>query len=275
MIENKLKQGNITMHTFKFNDFQTSRTYTPEGFLKVSGRAAKTGIQEYFAHELGLTDRPHDAVVRVMRFEGEVFSQDSLDSYIGVDITIEHPDTFVNSETFKSESVGLVTKAVRDGDFVLVDMIVKDQSAIDAIHSGKVELSAGYQCHYEPAPEGSSYDFIQRDIKVNHLALTDKARGGSQVRLADSHALVVDTQAKRKFIDSNLWRVSIGELSKYELNEKADALFCPRQQYDSARSMQTVDAQGKQKFIDANRWKLTTGEMTMNDLQSRAAQLYG
>ncbi|HIH0917196.1 TPA: DUF2213 domain-containing protein [Vibrio cholerae] len=262
----------MNRHTF---DFKTSREYTPEGFLKVSGRAAKTGIQEYYAHELGLNDRPHDAVVRVMRFENEVFSQSALDSYIGCDITIEHPETFVNAQNFKSESVGLITSAKRDGDFVLVDMIVKDQSAIDAIHSGKVELSAGYQCRYEPAPQGASYDFIQRDIKVNHLAITDKARGGSQVRLNDSHALVIDTQAKRKFIDSNLWRVSIGELSKYELNEKADALFCPRQQYDNYRSMQTVDRVAKQKFIDSNKWKLTTGEMTMNDLQSRAAQLYG
>ncbi|ENM3737165.1 DUF2213 domain-containing protein [Vibrio cholerae] len=258
------------MHTFKFNDFKTSRTYTAEGFLKVSGRAAKTGIQEYFAHELGLTDREPNAIVKVMRFADDVFAQDSLNSYVGCDLTIEHPDTFVNAQNFKSESVGLVTKAVRNGDFVKVDMIVKDQSAIDAIHSGKVELSAGYECRYEPAPEGSGYDFIQRDIKVNHLAITDSARAGSQVRLADSDALVVDTQAKRKFIDSNLWRVSVGEMTRYELGEKADALFNPR-----ARSMQTVDAQGKQKFIDANRWKLTTGEMTMAGLQAKASQLFG
>lgn len=263
------------MHTFKFNDFQTSRQYTPEGFLKVSGRAAKTGIQEYLACELGLTDRPHDAVVRVMRFADDVFKQSALDSYVGADITIEHPDTFVSSETFKNSSVGLVTAAARDGDFVKVDMIVKSQDAIDAVHSGKVELSAGYECRYEPAPEGSGYDFVQRDIRVNHLAITDKARGGSQVRLADSHALVIDTQAKRKFIDSNLWRVSVGEMTRYELNQKADALFNPRAQYDSARSMQAVDTQAKQKFIDANRWKLTTGEMTMASLQARASQLFG
>ncbi|ENY3828437.1 DUF2213 domain-containing protein [Vibrio cholerae] len=257
----------MNRHTF---DFKTSREYTPEGFLKVSGRAAKTGIQEYYAHELELTDREPNAVVRVMRFEGEVFSQDSLDSYIGVDITIEHPDTFVNSETFKSESVGLVTAARRDGDFVLVDMIVKSQDAIDAVHAGKVELSAGYQCHYEPAPQGASYDFIQRNIRINHLAITDSARAGSQVRLADSHALVVDTSAKRKYLDSNQWRVATGEMTRYELNQKADALFNPR-----ARSMQTVDRAAKQKFIDANRWKLTTGEMTMAGLQARASQLFG
>ncbi|ENH9244463.1 DUF2213 domain-containing protein [Vibrio cholerae] len=258
------------MHTFKFNDFQTSRTYTDEGFLKVSGRAAKTGIQEYYAHELGLNDRPHDAVVRVMRFPAEVFKQSALDSYVGADITIEHPETFVSSETFKNSSVGLVTAAKRDGDFVLVDMIVKDQSAIDAIHSGKVELSAGYECSYGPAPEGSSYDFVQRNIRINHLAITNSARGGSQVRLADSHALVVDTSARRKFIDSNLWRVSVGELTRHELGEKADALFNP-----CARSMQAVDTQAKQKFIDANRWKLTTGEMTMAGLQAKASQLFG
>ena len=262
----------MNRHTF---DFQTSRTYTAEGFLKVSGRAAKTGIQEYYAHELGLTDRAPNAVVRVMRFADDVFKQSAIGSFIGADITIEHPGEFVNSQNFKSESVGLVTKAVRDGDFVLVDMIVKDQSAINAIHSGKVELSAGYECHYEQAPQGASYDFVQRDIRVNHLALVDRARSGAQVRLADSHALVVDTSAKQRFIDSNKWRVSLGELSQYELNQKADALFCPRQQYDNARSMQTVDAQAKQRFIDANRWRLTTGEMTMSSLQARASELYG
>jgi len=262
----------MNRHTF---DFQSARTYTEEGFLKVQGRAAKTGIQEYFARELGLTDREPNAVVRVMRFADDVFKQSALDSYIGCDVTIEHPETFVNSQNFKSSSVGLVTAAARDGDFVLVDMIVKDQSAIDAIHSGKVELSAGYECRYEPAPEGSSYDFVQRDIRVNHLAITNSARGGSQVRLADSHALVIDTSAKRKYLDSNQWRVALGEMSRYELNEKADALFCPRQQYDSARSMQTVDAQGKQKFIDSNKWKVTTGEMTMAGLQARAAKLFG
>lgn len=251
-------------------DFQTSREYTPEGFLKVSGRAAKTGIQEYYAHELGLNDRPHDAVVRVMRFADDVFKQAALDSYIGCDVTIEHPETFVSSETFKNSSVGLVTKAVRDGDFVKVDMIVKDQSAIDAIHSGKVELSAGYSCHYEAAPQSASHDFIQRDIKVNHLAITDKARGGSQVRLNDSDMLTVDTSARRKFIDSNLWRVSVGELTRHELGEKADALFNPR-----ARSMQAADRAAKQKFIDSNKWKITTGEMTMAGLQARASQLFG
>ncbi|MGQ7018643.1 DUF2213 domain-containing protein [Vibrio cholerae] len=212
----------MNRHTF---DFKTSREYTPEGFLKISGRAAKTGIQEYYAHELELTDREPNAVVRVMRFSDDVFSKSALNSYIGCDVTVEHPETFVNSQNFKSSSVGLVTAASRDGDFVKVDMIVKDQSAIDAIHSGKVELSAGYSCHYETAPQGASYDFIQRDIAVNHLAITNSARGGSQVRLNDSDVLAVDTSARRKFIDSNLWRVSVGEMTRYELGEKADALF--------------------------------------------------
>ncbi|EGR1910220.1 DUF2213 domain-containing protein [Vibrio cholerae] len=256
-------------------DFQTSREYTAEGFLKVSGRAAKTGIQEYYAHELELTDREPNAVVRVMRFADDVFSKSALNSYIGCDVTVEHPETFVNSQNFKSSSVGLVTAAARDGDFVKVDMIVKSQDAIDAVHSGKVELSAGYECRYEPAPEGSSYDFVQRDIRVNHLAITDKARGGSQVRLADSDALVVDTSAKRKYLDSNQWRVALGEMSRYELNQKADLLFNPQHQYNDARSMQAIDNEQKRKFIDANKWKITTGEMTMNGLQARASQLFG
>ncbi|MDE1348850.1 DUF2213 domain-containing protein [Vibrio aestuarianus] len=54
----------MNRHTF---DFKTSREYTEEGFLKVSGRAAKTGIQEYYAHELSVK-------VEFNRYDSETYS---------------------------------------------------------------------------------------------------------------------------------------------------------------------------------------------------------
>ena len=167
----------------------THREYTDEGFLRVPGRAARTGVQEYVARELGLTDRAPDDIVKVMRPPEEVFASDSLASFAGADITVEHPNKMVDAYSFKSVSVGTVAgNATRDGDFVVVDMIIKDADGIKTAEAGKVQLSVGYTAQYDSnVPDGAGYEFIQRDIRVNHIALVDRARAGAQARLFDSH----------------------------------------------------------------------------------------
>lgn len=165
---------------------QSKRIYTDEGFLRVPGRVARTGTQEYLARELGLTDRAPNDIIKVHRPEESVFDADSLASYDGADVTIEHPSGLVNAETYKHVSVGTVRGAgTRDGDFVTAELIIKDAAGVKAVESGKVQLSAGYTAIYDEAPEGSPYDFIQRDIKINHVALVDTARAGAQARLFD------------------------------------------------------------------------------------------
>lgn len=56
------------------------------------------------------------------------------------------------------------------------------------IENGKKELSLGYRCSYEYNPgvwNGQKYDYIQRDLKGNHLALVEKGRMGADVRVMD------------------------------------------------------------------------------------------
>lgn len=165
---------------------QSKRIYTDEGFLRVPGRVARTGTQEYLARELGLTDRAPNDIIKVYRPEGSVFDADSLASYDGADVTIEHPSGLVNAETYRHVSVGTVRGAgTRDGDFVTAELIIKDAAGVKAVESGKVQLSAGYTAIYDEAPEGEPYDFIQREIRINHVALVDTARAGAQARLFD------------------------------------------------------------------------------------------
>ena len=165
----------------------TKREYTDEGFLRVPGYVAKTGIQEYTASELSLDGDPN-RIVRVMRPADEVFNSDSLDSYMSVDVTLGHPIELVSSETYKKDTVGTVTgSATKDGDFVVADLIIKDQDAIKQVQAGTVQLSAGYTTNYDDAvPEGADYEFIQRDIKINHVALVSRARAGAQARIFDN-----------------------------------------------------------------------------------------
>ena len=168
----------------------SKREYTDEGFLKVPGRVARTGIQDYLASELGLDGDPN-RIVKVFRPADEVFNQDSLNSYQAVDVTNDHPPTLVDSKNFKAVTVGVVMGVgVQDGDFVQADLIIKDAETIKLIESGKAQLSAGYTAEYSKesgiTDEGVKYEFVQRDIKINHVAVVDSARAGSMARIFDN-----------------------------------------------------------------------------------------
>ncbi|MGL4679290.1 MAG: DUF2213 domain-containing protein [Plesiomonas shigelloides] len=167
----------------------TSREYTPEGFLRVPGHVARPGIQQYLARELGLDGDPN-RIIKVYRPPEEVFNAKSLASYKAVDITDEHPAGLVTADNYRVVSKGVVTDGgVQDGDFVRCDLIVKDKTAIQAIESGKCELSAGYTAKYDFTPgvtsDGEAYDAVQRDIRINHVAIVPRARAGRQARVFD------------------------------------------------------------------------------------------
>lgn len=184
----------------------TKRTYTDEGFLVVPGRVARSGIQQYLASELGLMDRDPNELINVYRPSDEVFNIDSLASYEASDVTLEHPSEMVNAINYNSTSVGVVHGvAVKDDDFVLANLIIKSKDAVEAVESGKVQLSAGYTALYDNSPgmteDGQSYEFVQRDIKINHIAICNRARAGAQARLYDN--LGVPTMIK-VMLDSGL-----------------------------------------------------------------------
>lgn len=183
-------QITVTHNDRKSFALNSQRVYTDEGFLRVPGKAARTGIQEYLAWELGLKDREPNDIIRVYRPPEEVFNDESLLTYLGADVTNDHPSAMVNPSTYRNSSVGVVTSAGRqDGDFVVVDMVIKDKDAIKAVEYGKCELSAGYTSLYDDTPgctpEGEPYDFRQTQIKINHVAIVDRARAGAMARIFD------------------------------------------------------------------------------------------
>lgn len=168
----------------------TSREYTDEGFLRVPGNVARTGIQDYLASELGLKGDPN-RIIKVYRPPEEVFNADSLATYSGADVTLNHPKGLVNADNYKVTSVGVVrSSGSKSDDFVQCDLIIKDAAAIKAVNSGKCELSAGYTAVYDETPgitpEGDPYDYVQREIRINHVAIVDRARAGANARVFDN-----------------------------------------------------------------------------------------
>ncbi|MCO5152574.1 MULTISPECIES: DUF2213 domain-containing protein [unclassified Shinella] len=160
---------------------------TADGYLVAEVRTARTGIQEYAGWEVGKPDMP---VVKVYRPADQVFSRDSMSSYAHKPVTNDHPDEAVSATNWKQLAVGSIGDEIaRDGDFVRIPLIVMDATAINLVEGGKRELSAGYTCDLSfesgTTPDGLAYDAIQKDIRINHVAIVQNGRAGSKARIGD------------------------------------------------------------------------------------------
>lgn len=160
---------------------------TSDGYLVAEVRTARTGIQDYAGYEVGKAVMP---VVKVYRPPEQVFSKDSLGSYAHKPVTNDHPAEAVTADNWKKLSVGQIGDEVaRDGDFVRIPLVLMDADTIKQVQDGKRELSAGYVCALDwtagTTPEGEAYDAIQKDIRINHVAIVDRGRAGSEARIGD------------------------------------------------------------------------------------------
>lgn len=167
---------------------------TTDGYLTATVAVARTGIQEYSGAEIdpdnahGLRDR---AIVRVYRSPEEVFKDSALHSFAHRPVTNDHPPVLVDATNWKQYAVGQTGDEVdaSDGKKVRVPMCVMDQGTIDDIDGGKKELSMGYQTVIDfksgTSPEGEAYDVSQKDMRMNHLAVVRRARGGSELKIGD------------------------------------------------------------------------------------------
>lgn len=185
------------MTTIHFNDRLSlgSPKVTKDGYLAVRAASARTGIYEYRADEVGAPPDKFaaDAIVRVYRDPSEVFSVDSMRSFIGRPITDDHPSVPVTSDNWKKYARGTIMAAGRkvanDGDLLTFDLVLMDKQSIDKVNGGKRELSNGYNCQLDWTPgeteDGQAYDARQVAIVGNHVALVDKGRAGEACAIGD------------------------------------------------------------------------------------------
>lgn len=150
--------------------------YTEEGFLIDHPIVTTVGIFEYM--------NPDGSIRRELRLPEEVFAPESLDSYEGKPIIVTHRAGRVTTDNVEDEIIGtMLTAASKDGDNVRVKIVIHNT---EALKTGLRELSLGYDLTLDETPgewNGQPYDAIQRNIRVNHLALVSAARAGEQARL--------------------------------------------------------------------------------------------
>ena len=138
---------------------------TKEGYLLATSRVARTGVQEYLAKELGDAAEGFepDAVVRVYRHEDQVFHKDTIASLSRVPVTLNHPSEMVDSDNWKDLAVGEVGDDVlRDGEWIVVNPMIKDAAALEAARTTHKEISMGYTANIVPARDG-----VDADIEIS------------------------------------------------------------------------------------------------------------
>jgi hypothetical protein len=167
-------------------DYHQLTLKTDEGFLIDSPIVARTGILTYLNQD--------GSIRRELRRPEEVFKADSLNSFRGKPITVDHPKGKVSSRDVAKHSVGTILVSGRqDGDFVRTDIVIHQPERI----GDRRELSVGYDVDLDETPgewNGERYDAEQTNIRVNHLSVVKKGRAGAKARLNLDSDEVIDIE---------------------------------------------------------------------------------
>ena len=160
---------------------------TPEGFLLCRDvPLTRTGVFEYTASEVPV-EASLDGMVKIQRDDDEVFAQNTIASFEGKPVTINHPEGMVTPENWSELAHGVVQNVRRgDGeqaDLLLGDILITTEKGIELVKSGLREVSCGYDAQYEQIEKGKGK---QREIIGNHVALVTKGRAGSRCTIQDS-----------------------------------------------------------------------------------------
>ena len=253
----------------------TKSEVTDEGYLKVWCKAARVGTQLY--------TRGDGTQVREYRPEDEVSNPDSLASFGMKAVTLNHPKVLLDSKTTKLHQVGHAGSHVRFSDgFVEVALVITDQDAIDAVQRGDAqEVSAGYRVDYDPTPgvtpDGESYDGIQRNIKVNHIALVARGRAGREARLlldsCDRNDAVADVEPPSNSPVISMARITLDGLDIELPADAAGAVqsFVKETGRAQAELQQKLDAQ--EEKIQAVVTEKTEAQDRIDASQERIAEL--
>lgn len=159
---------------------------TGEGFLICKNvPIARIGQQLYKAEDLNM-DGDGERIIKVNRYEDDVFDIAALASFEGKPVTDGHPPEEVEPSNFSNYAKGHVQRVRREGDFMVADLYINDPSLINDVKNNiKREISCGYLCDYVPDGE----DFKQTKIRGNHIAVVPRGRAGHMVSIKDEGSI--------------------------------------------------------------------------------------
>lgn len=155
---------------------------------------AQTMVQPYLKAD-GSID--HEA-----KLPTELLSDETVSSANNRPVTNGHPHELVTKDNSKKYMKGFTTSNAHvEGNMLFNDIAITDADMInDIMKNGKRELSIGFQTEVVPEKgefNGVKYDSVQKNIRINHVAVVNKGRAGHNVRLLGDSAEAIDDETSK------------------------------------------------------------------------------
>lgn len=258
------------MKAIRYDRAEIKATRTDEGYLVDTPIVGRIGIQLYKSAD--------GTIRRELRPAEEVFHADSLKSFAGKPVTDEHPGEPVTARNAKRLSVGTVQgEGSRDGDNVIAPIIIHDDEMIDkVIRGGKRELSLGYKVDLEETPgvwNGQEYDAIQRNIRVNHLAIVPRGRAGNARLNLDRHDAVSFNPQEEDAMSENLSRIRLDSGLEYQAAPEVVVEIEKLRSDKSELSARTVELQKQLDTVAAERDTLRSQAQSADKVRADALEV--
>jgi hypothetical protein len=261
------------IYQLKIGDFapsESTRSFTQEGYLKcVNVRLAKAPqVRQYYAYEFpNLEGYSADQVINVYVSADDLFKPEVIQSFNGVDATDYHPPkNEINASNWKDYHIGDSENVRQEGEFMMGDLIIKDQNSINAIQSNeRIEISLGYSAdlviEQGTAPDGTPYQAKFINFKGNHVALVKYGRCGGDCRIGDHKP---NPKGKKMEVKVNGIRFEIGDNQAL-----ADAL---KQQEDQLQNLKVAKLKvGDKQFAVGD--ELPAVQAVVDTLQTENSEL--
>ncbi|CAN0620525.1 putative bacteriophage protein [Burkholderia multivorans] len=203
------------MRFFTIQKLGPKRSLTPEGFLLCEDvPVARTGEMLYAAGEVPIEPGP-DGLIRISRTPEEVFRDATLASCQGKDVTLDHPDDFVQPSNYAGLTQGVMLnprRSTSESDLLVADLLIKHPDTIAAVQDEEIEeVSLGYEADYEQVSPGRG---VQRNIVVNHVAIVPRGRCGPRCAIGDKEPEMKTKDSKPKrstWLDRLMKSLKIGD----------------------------------------------------------------
>ena len=226
-----------------YGSVSSQRTMTKQGFLVVPAKLSRVGVFDYFDSEL-FKDGVGE-IKKVARTERSLFTDETIQSFEGAPLTLQHAKDDVTAENWKKYAVGFVQNVRRDGDFLVADARVTDAEAIKAINDlGISELSCGYDAD---VVSGSAADYEFTPMIGNHVALVARGRCGSSCALADEDKTAMSKfkAAFKSLLETLGVKATDEQLAAIDAKEAEEAKEKQAEAQDDAKDVETKQEQSE------------------------------
>lgn len=185
----------------KAKDNESARKSDLNDFMEIKGNPiSKVGVFPYAGFQIGSPELEPDKIYMVYRPEASLNEPQAIESFKLIPFTDEHAMLGSEDGMTPAEEKGVHGVIGEDvyyeAPYLKANIKVFSEKLKGLINDGKKELSIGYRCLYEYNPgvyNGESYDFIQKEIRGNHLALVEEGRSGHDVSVMDKYKFTYDS----------------------------------------------------------------------------------